>query len=718
VKRRTLVWLTLHWPREVSDDQVSAVWRRLPALAGWPLIVEAVGRAGQVEHRMAVRDSRHQAVIRQLGLELPGLSLQVDDPRSVSQLDQAGELHLTTRRRPLATGDLALSSRALLAALSLAGKNEALVLQWVLGHPLHPQATPSGNAPLTPESWLGHLANAALGINRPADSEPRRALAAKQGEAGWKACGRMAVQASGRRRQAQLLGQLAGALRLLETPGLRLVASRRRSTGAEQARVPWYWPLRLNALELAAVSAWPVGRTIELPVSAVASRMLPAPRAVPRSGRIVAESAFGQTRRPLALSAQSSLRHTLVIGPTGVGKSTLLLNLITQDLNNGHGVVVIEPKGDLIADVLARVPKERLDDVALLDPLDRDCPVGVNPLAAKGRSPELVADQLLGIFHALYSQHWGPRTQDILGASLLTLAQIPGMTLVAVPVLLTNPNFRRRVLSQINDPVGLSAFWAGFEAWSEAERTVACAPVLNKLRPFLLRPSLRALLGQARPRFDLSEIFTARKVLLVNLAKGQLGPEASVLLGSLIVGQLWQVAQGRSSVPARHRRPVFIYLDEFQDFLRLPVDLADALAQARGLGVALTLAHQHLAQLSSDVRPAVLANAQSKVCFRLSADDARVLATGSQLAPEDFSGLGAYECYLQLVADNAVQPWTSGRTLPPSASTSQPAVVRSASRANYGQSRTEVEAAIVTLVNGSRDKSSDDLTPRRRGGRT
>ena len=134
------------------------------------------------------------------------------------------------------------------------------------------------------------------------------------------------------------------------------------------------------------------------------------------------------------------------LGPTGSGKSTLLLNLITQDIAAGRAVVVIEPKGDLIAEVLQRIPPSRVGDVVLLDPTDTARPVGLNPLALGGRSPELVADQLLGLFHALYIAHWGPRTHDILGASLLTLARLPGMTLAALPLLLTDAAFRRRVV--------------------------------------------------------------------------------------------------------------------------------------------------------------------------------------------------------------------------------------------------------------------------------
>jgi hypothetical protein len=647
------------------------------------------------------------------------MGIDEDASEPVGPFQAAGEIRLSTRRRAVSTVDPGSSNRAILTSLAMAQGDEILRLQWILGHPLHPQATPSGGHPLAPESWLAHFASAILQAPQQSDTEPRRALANKQSEAGWKALGRIAVRASTSDRQAQLMRHLAGAIRSLETPGLAVTVVRRRTRPVEIAAIPWRWPLRLNAVELATLSSWPVGDTSELPVEALRSRPLAASRAIPRRGRVVVESSFPGSVRPMALTTTASLRHLHLLGPTGTGKSTVMLNLIVQDLEAGHGVCVIEPKGDLINDVLARIPPERINDVVLLDPTDHSSPVGLNPMTPMGRSFELVADQLLGTMHALYAAHWGPRTQDILGAAFLTLAQVPGMTLVAVPLILTNAGFRRSVLSHINDPVGLGPFWAGFEAWSEAERTLATAPALNRLRPFLMRPALRAILGQATPRFDLRQIFTERKILLVSLAKGQLGPETSALLGALIVGQSWQAAQGRSTIAPERRHPVFFYIDEFQEYLRLPVALGDLLEQARGLGLALTLAHQHLAQLSPDIRSSILANAGSKVAFRLAPEDARVMAANTRLDGEDFSELGSYECYAQLVAENAVQPWASGRSLPPPPVISDPDAIRTASRANFGRDRSEVDRAIEALFNGDQvgPESTDDLTPRLRRGR-
>ncbi|HVX20673.1 MAG TPA: hypothetical protein VHB02_04935 [Acidimicrobiales bacterium] len=716
MNRHPLVWLSLRWPREVTDKQVLALWNRLPALAGWPLVVEAIGEHGQVRHRLAVPVTREQAVTRQLRAELPGISVEQDSGPPLDGLNAAGDVRPSTRRRAVKVEDLASASRAILTALSAAGRDETVLLQFVLGQPLHPQPTRSGSTPLAPESWIGSLVDAAWHPSRPNDHEPVKALAEKQGRAGWRARIRLAVRAKSPQRRSLLLGELAGALRAQESPGLRLVVYRQRATRAERAAIPWLWPVRLNADELASLSAWPVGTTAELPVQSITSRQLVPSPAIPRDGRIVAEAAYPGRERPLALTAASGLRHLHVIGPTGTGKSTLLLNLIAQDIAAGRGAIVIEPKGDLIRDVLACIPAERTQDVVLLDATDTERPVGFNPLAPNGRPADLVADQLLGLFHAFYVDHWGPRTQDILGAAFMTLAQVPGSTLTAIPLLLSNAAYRQQILGQINDPVGLGPFWDGFERWSEAERTVATAPALNRLRPFLMRPGLRRILSQAEPRFGLRQVFTERKVLLVNLAKGQLGPETAALLGALLLTSIWQAALGRSAIPRSRRHPVFLYIDEFQDYLRTPIDLADVLVQARGLGLGLVMAHQHLSQLPLDVRSTVLENAGSRVAFRLSPADGKVLAAGSQLDGDDFAGLGAYECYVRLLANDTVQPWASARSYPPPVPISDPAVVRAASRGRYGQDRAAVDAAIERLLNGRDADDVDDLTPRRRGG--
>jgi Type IV secretion-system coupling protein DNA-binding domain len=511
-------------------------------------------------------------------------------------------------------------------------------------------------------------------------------------------------------RASHLLRQLVRALAVADSPGVRLAVRRANPTRIDSFRRPLLTPTRLNSSEVALLAGWPVGATGELPVER-SPHSLPPASAIPRTGRLIGQATFPGRERPLALSATDGLGHLHVLGPTGTGKSTFLLNMITQDLEAGRGIVLIEPKGDLIASVLERIPQFRADDIVLLDPSDSEYAVGLNPLAANERPSELVADELLGMFRGMY-ESWGPRTNDILAAAFLTLARLPGMTLCALPSLLADPAFRHRVVSKVHDPVGLGPFWAGFDAWSEAERTAAIAPSLSRVRPFLLRPQLRRVLGQPEPRFDLSRVFTERKVLLVNLGKGPLGRETAGLLGGFVLSQLWAAALRRAAIPPELRHPVFVYVDEVQDYLRLPTDLADALVQARGLGVGFVLAHQHLSQLDSQIRAAVLTNVRSRLCFQLAGDDARTLASGP-VSADDLRELAPFEAYAQLFTGGAVRQWCSVRTLPPAPICSEPATVRRRSREQFGVPAHEVDRALEQLVAGG-PAAADDIAPRRR----
>jgi hypothetical protein len=412
---------------------------------------------------------------------------------------------------------------------------------------------------------------------------------------------------------------------------------------------------------------------------------------------VIADSNYPGNERPVAMDVEARLRHLHVLGPTGTGKSTLLVNMCAQDMESGRGVVLLDPKGDLATDVLARVPGNRKDDVIVLDPADDQFPVGLNPLrAGVNGSSEVVVENLVGLFKSLYRSSWGPRTDDVLRASLMTLAAFGNATLCEVPLLLTNPDYRRRVVGSLDDPIGLESFWGWYESLSDGERLTVVGPVLNKIRAFSLRPRVRAIVGQATPVLSLSEVLSQKRILIVSLASGLLGDEAASLLGALVVAELWHATMARSGLPASQRQPVMGYLDEWSRFLHLPTPMASVLAEARGLGLGLTLAHQHLGQLPEDARDAVLSNARSRVLFQLPASDARLVARelGGVLTVDDLQGLGGFEIAVQLFAHGSTQAPATARTRPMPPIISDPAVVRAESRKRYGVPRDEVEAAI------------------------
>ena len=712
-------WVRLKWPREVTTDQAAAALRALNGLSTPrrhdAIVLQIVAGAGAIEHQIGIAEAKEQALVHQLRQALPGLGTEVLDTAPTFEVNLAWRVWLSTRRRPLAIDQTEAVANGLLAALGSVEVDELLVLQWILGPVRRPLAVPIKGADVHSDSLALSLLVAPFGGPGELDSQARRALLAKQGEPGWRAIGRLAVQASGIKRQRQLLGRVSAALRTAQASGVELGIRPTRVRLVEQANLPWLWPLAVNINELVGLLAWPVGSVESLPLQRSTSRPLVPPRAVSAVGRVVAEATFPGHERALALNPPDALQHLHVLGPTGVGKSTLLLNLICQDLAAGRGVVVVEPKGDLIQDILERVPAKRHGDIVVLDPTDDRRPVGLNPLANRHQPAELVADQLLAVFHGLYAESWGPRLQDVLHAGLLTIAARPGMTLCHLPPLYTNATFRRDLVGQVQGDIALGPFWAWFNNLSDAERATVLAPVMNKLRAFLLRPRVRAVLGQAEPRFALWQVFTERKVLLVNLAKGALGPEASQLLGSLVIAQLWQTILGRSAVAPERRHPVFVYVDEWQDYLRLPTDLADVLAQSRSLGVGLTLAHQHLGQLSPSMRAAVLANARSRVVFQTSHDDAALLVRGHpELEAEDIAGLGTHEAYVQLVASGSVQAFASARSLPPTPPMSEASALRRTSGERYGVDRQAVEAALRALTDPEPDPGGPLGSRRRR----
>jgi hypothetical protein len=426
-------------------------------------------------------------------------------------------------------------------------------------------------------------------------------------------------------------------------------------------------------------------------------RLVAASPAIPTSGTVVADATFPGDRRPLALDLQGRLRHLQVLGPTGTGKSTRLVKMALQDLEAGLSVVMLDPKGDLVQAVLERMPVKRRNDVIVLDPADTSQPVGLNPLqSVDADHAEVVVENLVGLFKSLYRHSWGPRLDDILRAALLTLAGAKGTTLCEVPLILTDPGYRRRIVGRLDDPVGLESFWGWYESISDAERQLAVGPVLNKVRAFTMRPRVRSIVGQSQPRLNLREVIENGKVLLVSLASGLLGDEAAALLGALVVSELWNATLARAAQHSDSRRPVMAYLDEWQNFLHLPTPMASVLAEARGMGLGMVLAHQHLGQLPTDVQHAVLANARSKVVFQLPAGDARLMAKelGDVLTDGDLQGLGAYEVAAQLFAAGTTQPVATGRTRSMTDATGSADDVRALSRQHYGRPREEVESEL------------------------
>ena len=701
-----LVWHQLRFALPLAQEAAVGLVERVLADASLGRVVlELRASAGQATWAVGAQaGERLVSVVREL---VPGC--RVSRGFSRQAVDQAVVVSARPVGAPLAAERLSTVVRAVLAALAVTAEGDELVAQLQLGRRFSPQVL----GRVEPQGWLELLG---LVPTPSLSGERGRRMRAQVGRHRAAVCLRLGVRAASPLRQRTLLQGLLGALRLLEGPGVRLRARTEHPAKLDGVRRPWRAGLELGAGEIVAMAGWPIG---ELPLPLLGSghprQIAPPPEVGSGSSqRVVGASAVPGEAGLVRLPISDAVYHTHLLGPTGVGKSTVLLSLALADAAEGRGLLLLDPKGDLATDFVARLPEERAGDVVVLDPTN-PCPVGFNPLAGPPELAVVTAEAVLGVLAELFRDSWGIRTADVLSAALLTLARIPQATLVWLVPLLTNPAFRRRVLALAPpDPLGTDVFWQGYEVKPVRTQAVEVAPVLNKLRQLMLRPGLRAMLGQAQPRFGLADLLERRRIVVVNLNQGLLGAGAARLLGTLLVSQLWQHLLARQAEPPERRQIVSVYIDEVQAFLAgLPGSLADALAQARSLGAAFHLAHQYRGQLSTEMMQAVESNTRSKVYFALSATDA---AAAARLAPElevaDFQLLAQYQAYATVMHHGRRSDWFSLATRPAPPAVRDPALLYAASHARYGRPAEQTEAELIALTSASTPTAVDDADSR------
>lgn len=348
------------------------------------------------------------------------------------------------------------------------------------------------------------------------------------------------------------------------------------------------------------------------------------------------------------LSEEDRKRHLYLVGKTGMGKSTVLLNFFQEDCAEKRAVVLIDPHGDLIEDALRLIPTHREKDLIILDPSLTNFPLAINPLELRpGENANLKTSALVEMFEVLAKGSWGPRLEYILRNALLLLTLAPNTTLLDLPRLLTNENFCRHLLDSTQDFELHRFFEQEFLAQDLKTRQEHIAPILNKVGPLLTLPLLRNIFGQPRSKFSFEGAFAENKIVLISLSKGKLGEDCSHMLGMIFISMIQSTLLRRAELPIEQRSTVCLTVDEFQNFTTQT--LLSMLAESRKYGLALTLANQYLTQLPPEIQDAVLGNAGSLLCFRTSYADAQILAPSLGLIEEDLTQLAPFQAYAKLL---------------------------------------------------------------------
>ena len=368
----------------------------------------------------------------------------------------------------------------------------------------------------------------------------------------------------------------------------------------------------------------------------------------------------GQKQR-FGIKKRDRRYHMYVVGKTGMGKSTLLLNLIMQDIQNGEGLAILDPHGDLAEKIFASMPEQRLDDLVYLDATNIENPLCFNPLEITDlKQSSLVVSSLMSVFRKIWEDSWGPRMEYILRNALSTLSEFPKATLLDLQRMFQDRNYRKIIVDKIQNPQ-IKSFWLNeFNKYSDRLQSESLSPIQNKIGQFLNNPIVRNIVGKRQSGFEIRDVMDNRKILLVNLSKGKIGEESASLLGSMLVTKIALTALSRQDTPEEKRRDFYLYVDEFQSFATS--SFIDILSEARKYRLNLIIANQYLHQVDEKIMRAILGNVGTMISFRVGTEDAKILS--QEFYPKfrqcDLVNLPCYGIYLKLMIDGKTsQPFSA-----------------------------------------------------------
>lgn len=658
------------------------------------IVFETLATPGQIRHYLRV--NRHYAhfVRWQLDGLLPDVHVEPVDQLPHTLWTVVQELGDSDPARLLRIPDVEATAATLLAPLVGVHSGEAILLQLVIT-PSIPRDVPKEQ----PQPWKTNnfLVDTAIRNFGPSKTAHAEAVSKSQ-QPNVDAVLRIGTLSMVARRADHLHHNIERALASVQGNGNRMVPltskqlPRDGSTPVDRlvnATGMTVWPSRLTLADLGAVITWPLGTRIFPGIKRATTRHMWADASMPTHGVALAMSTVPGSNRPITLPVADFMCHVHVLGKIGTGKSTVLLNIAAQLMNDAAnpGLIVIDPHGDLAERVIDAVPENRVRDVVYLLPTDLANPVGFNLM--DGDTPATVTSYLMGVLIKLFGA--GPQTSELLRNAIYTVALRQGMTLYEVALVLHDPQFRAEVTSGIEDEL-LQRFWQNFNAKSAHQQANEIEPVMRRLGP-LLTPEFRGIFGQVG-KTTIKEVVDGGKIFIVNLSDGQLGEGPAKLLGSLLVARIWQEVRKRSAIPEHERRPLVMLGDEFQRFMHFPNSFGDILAEARKFKFGQVLAHQLMDQIR-EIRQDTMANTRNKIIMQCVAEDASLIGREIGVQATDVQRLGKHQAILSLVHDNHPANPATGLLLPPPQSTGFGNRVRFTSRALYGIPREDVEAQLA-----------------------
>ncbi len=474
----------------------------------------------------------------------------------------------------------------------------------------------------------------------------------------------------------------------------------------------------LNTEEMAGLFHLPLRNTETPNIVWLNAKQASAPGNIPQEGIILGYNIYRGIKTDIRISRADRRRHTYIIGKSGVGKSKLIANMAIQDILNGEGVCLLDPHGDLIDDVISRIPPERAEDVILFSPADIERPLALNLMEYDERYPEqktFVINEMINIFDKLYDlkSTGGPIFEQYMRNAMLLIMSHPesGSTLMEISRVLADSEFRKMKLEKCSDPTVVD-FWRkeAEKAGGDAALANVVPYVTSKLTQFISNDTMRPIIGQQKSSFNFKDVMDKQKILLVDLSKGQVGEMNAYLLGMIIVGKILMAALSRADMSENLRKDFYLYIDEFQNFTT--DSISSILSEARKYGLNLIIAHQYIGQLvknqNSSIRDAVFGNVGSWIVFKIGSDDAEAIE--KEFSPVfnqfDLINIEKYTAYVKLLIDNtASRPFSMCTPWPLSGNKREDIKqkIKSLSRLKYGQDRRMIEANIKKRANFKKD---------------